>query len=71
LRFHEPPLCFSKSSHTAKLASELFNLANHANFGLPNSTVFASDGSYVGNAGAIQDLATASRQIQFSLHCTF
>jgi hypothetical protein len=57
--------------HTLTFRSEFFNLFNHANFGLPNRTVFTSAGAYAGNAGVIQELTTSSRQIQFGLRYSF
>lgn len=60
-----------RERQTLMFRSEFFNLLNHANFGIPNRTVFASNGAYAGNAGVIQDLATPSRQIQFSLRYSF
>jgi hypothetical protein len=58
-------------AHTLTFRSEFFNLFNRANFGLPNRTAFLANGSYAGNAGVIQSLATTSRQIQFGLKYSF
>ena len=60
-----------REGHTLTFRSEFFNLANRANFGIPNRTVFTTSGAYAGNAGVIQDLATNSRQVQFSLRYSF
>jgi hypothetical protein len=50
--------------------AEFFNVLNHVNFGLPNTTVFAS-GSISASAGLITSLATNPRQIQFGLKLLF
>lgn len=51
--------------------AEFFNSLNRANFALPNSNIFQSNGSYSGSAGRIQSTATNSREIQFGLKLTF
>ncbi len=50
--------------------AEFFNVLNHANFGTPNATVFAS-GAISPTAGLITSTATTSRQIQFGLKLIF
>ncbi len=50
--------------------SEFFNIVNHANFGTPNSTVFAN-GTISASAGLITTTATNSRQIQLALKLIF
>jgi hypothetical protein len=60
-----------REGHNLTFRSEFFNLLNRANFQIPQRTVFNSSGGYAGTAGLIQDLATPSRQIQFSLRYSF
>jgi Carboxypeptidase regulatory-like domain/TonB-dependent Receptor Plug Domain len=50
--------------------AEFFNVFNRANFGPPNTTVFAS-GALSASAGLITTLATNPRQIQFGLKLIF
>jgi hypothetical protein len=50
--------------------AEFFNLANRANFGTPNATVFSGT-TVSGSAGLITATATTSRQIQFGLKLVF
>jgi hypothetical protein len=50
--------------------AECFNVANHANFGAPNSIVF-SNGVASPSAGLITNTVTTSRQIQFGLKLIF
>ena len=51
---------------------EVFNLFNHANFGLPNRNAFiAASGAANANAGRITDTVTFARQMQFGLKVTF
>jgi hypothetical protein len=49
--------------------AEFFNIFNRANFETPvnNSTLFNPDGTVVDGAGAVDQTATTSRQIQFGL----
>ena len=51
--------------------AESFNLANHANFGLPLNNVFNSGGTRNGNAGTITGTATDNREIQLGLKLMF
>ncbi|HUA20771.1 MAG TPA: TonB-dependent receptor [Bryobacteraceae bacterium] len=55
--------------------AEFFNIANHANFGLPNGTAFAQGpgGTGIPNStfGQITYTTTSSRQIQFALKLLF
>jgi carboxypeptidase family protein/TonB-dependent receptor-like protein len=51
--------------------AELFNLLNHANFGLPNTNVFSSSRTRSGNAGQITNTVTDNRQIQLGLKLIF
>jgi hypothetical protein len=50
--------------------AECFNIANHANFGTPNATVFSGT-AYSATAGLITSTATTSRQIQLGLKLIF
>ncbi len=50
--------------------AEVFNLLNHPNFGVPNTTVFSGT-AYNASAGLITATATNSRQIQFALKLLF
>jgi hypothetical protein len=47
--------------------AELFNVLNHANFGIPSASLFSASGAYVGSAGVIANTITTARQIQFGL----
>ena len=51
--------------------AEFFNIINHANFGLPNSTALTATGAPSATAGLITSTTTSSRQIQFALRITF
>ena len=51
--------------------AELFNIFNHANFGVPSLSVFSSNGSVLANAGRITSIVGTSRQIQFALKLLF
>jgi carboxypeptidase family protein len=51
--------------------AECFNLANHANFGLPSNSVFSSSRAYAGNAGAITTTSVHNRELQFGLKLLF
>ena len=55
---------------TLQFRAEFFNVLNRANFGPPNSTVFAH-GVVSGSAGLITITSTTSRQIQFGLKLIF
>ena len=57
---------------------EVFNLANHANFGLPSNSVLNAPPNatpntlnYRGAAGTISSTSNTSRQIQFGLKLSF
>jgi hypothetical protein len=52
------------------LRAEAFNLLNHVNFQLPNTTVFTSAGTVSPTAGRITS-ALAARQLQFGLKFQF
>lgn len=46
---------------------EMFNIFNHANFGVPALEVIDNQGRIIGNAGRIDSTTGTSRQIQFGL----
>ncbi len=50
-----------------RFGTDIFNVFNRANFGLPQNLVFNPDGTIRGAAGRIQETVTPSRQIQLSL----
>jgi hypothetical protein len=50
---------------------EVFNVFNHANFGIPDNTVFNADGSIRGAAGRITTTSTTSRQVQLGVKYSF
>lgn len=53
--------------------AEIFNILNHTNFQAPNflndsnNSIFAADGTPIGNAGVLGSTVTASRQIQLGV----
>jgi len=54
--------------------AEIFNILNHANFGMPDRTVFAArldSEPILATAGRITSTAGSSRQIQFALKLVF
>ncbi len=51
--------------------AEFFNLLNRANFGLPNTEIFATNGTPLQSAGRITATTTTSRQLQFALKLIF
>lgn len=54
---------------------EVFNIFNHANFGLPSASMFTAGTNGGGNlnptAGQITTTVTSSRQMQFGLKLIF
>jgi hypothetical protein len=59
---------------TLQFRAEAFNILNFANYGYPNSIVFAgnsSNYSYVDTAGATTFTSTSSRQLQLALKLLF
>ena len=51
--------------------TEVFNILNHANFRVPDATIFSGN-NISGNAGRITEtLADNERQIQFALRLEF
>ncbi|MEE8462211.1 MAG: hypothetical protein V3S50_08820, partial [Acidobacteriota bacterium] len=51
--------------------TEIFNLFNRANFGLPGMEIFGRGGVPDPTAGIITKSTTTSRQIQFALKIVF
>lgn len=51
--------------------AESFNLFNHTNFGLPNTSAFAASGAANPSAGVITQTVTSSRQFQLALRINF
>ena len=51
--------------------AEAFNILNHTNFGLPNTSALTGTGAANPAAGRITDTTTTSRQIQFALRINF
>jgi hypothetical protein len=51
--------------------AEMFNIMNHANFGLPNTTPLTAAGAPNASAGRVTYTTTSSRQIQFALRIGF
>jgi hypothetical protein len=65
-----------KESVNLQFRAEMFNVFNHANWGLPNAQVFVQTpgtggGTYNPIAGRITTLASPMRQIQFALKLIF
>lgn len=59
-----------KETKTLEFRAECFNIANTANFGVPNMTVFSA-GKISPTAGRISATSTTSREIQFGLKLIF
>lgn len=55
----------------AQFRAEVFNIINHANFGLPSVAVFTASRAASRSAGRITDTTTSSRQIQLGLKFVF
>ena len=55
----------------ATFKTEVFNIFNHANFGLPTATALVASGAPNPAAGRITYTVTSSRQIQFALRINF
>lgn len=69
-------VALEKDFHVTERASltfraEAFNILNHANFGLPNTTAFAASLAPNATAGLITLTTTSSRQLQFALRVNF
>jgi hypothetical protein len=56
---------------TVTFKAEMFNIMNHANFGLPYNQPLNSDGTASPTTGLITYTTTSSRQIQFALRISF
>jgi hypothetical protein len=54
-----------------QVRTEVFNLLNRANLGLPATRVFDNRGRRSGNAGFVSSTNTTARQIQFGLRLVF
>ena len=55
----------------ATLKFEMFNIFNHANFGLPGTATLTGSGAAGATAGLITYTVTSSRQLQFALRISF
>ena len=55
----------------ATFRTEMFNVMNHANFGLPATGALAASGVANASAGLITYTVTSSRQLQFAVRITF
>ena len=63
---------FSLGERTnASFKAEMFNIMNHANFGVPLSTALAASGAANPAAGRIIYTTTSSRQLQFAVRISF
>jgi hypothetical protein len=58
-------------SRSVEFRTEVFNLLNRANFGIPDPILFNADGSRRGAAGRISSTQTTAREIQFSVKFVF
>ncbi|MSO19684.1 MAG: TonB-dependent receptor [Acidobacteria bacterium] len=54
-----------------QVRTELFNILNRANFGLPQNVPLTNTGAISASAGRITDTVTTSRQIQIGMKLTF
>lgn len=65
---------FLAETKTLIFRSEIFNIFNHPNFGVPNQanrTALQPSGAFNPSAGVIANTVTTSRQIQFGLKLSF
>ena len=60
-----------RESVKVQFRGELFNILNHANFGLPTTAIFTSSGAYNGSAGRVTTTTTDSREVQLGLKIIF
>jgi hypothetical protein len=51
--------------------TEVFNVMNHANFGLPNTLALQASGSPNPSAGTVTYTTTSSREVEFALRINF
>jgi hypothetical protein len=69
--FKNNPVKRISETFNVQFRAEIFNILNHANFGLPvepdNTDVFDNTGQPTGTEGLITRLTTSARQIQFAL----
>jgi hypothetical protein len=56
---------------TLTFRAEAFNIMNHPNFGLPNTSALNAQGAPNASAGVITYTITSSRQIEFALRLNF
>jgi hypothetical protein len=54
-----------------KFRTEMFNVLNHANFGLPGTSPLTAAGTANATAGRLTYTTTSARQIQFALRLSF
>jgi len=54
-----------------QLRAEIFNVLNHANFGIPSSIMLTNTGAAAAAAGVITSTAGTSRQIQLGAKLNF
>jgi hypothetical protein len=60
-----------KERMNTQFRAEFFNILNHPNFGIPNTSTFVSGGAISQTAGVITTTTTYQRQIQFGLKIIF
>jgi len=69
--FKNNPVKRISETFNVQFRAEIFNILNHANFGLPivpdNTDVFDETGAATGTEGLLTTTTTSSRQIQFAL----
>lgn len=65
------PLTTISDDFNIQIRLEIFNLFNQTNFGLPDSSIFNSDGTVRGSVGRITETSTPARQMQLGLKIVF
>jgi Carboxypeptidase regulatory-like domain/TonB dependent receptor-like, beta-barrel len=60
-----------RESLSVTFRAEMFNVMNHANFGLPSTAALGTNGNASTSAGLITYTDTSSRQLQFGLRVNF
>lgn len=60
-----------RENNVVQFRAEMFNVLNHANFGLPGLNLFTPTGGRQSNAGVIVATVTRNREIQFGLKLSF